>query len=316
MDLTVLGQPPPRRDGEIRACVMVRDEVVRLPSFLRHHRALGVDRFIVVDDGSTDGTVELLAAQPDVHVVRSSADFAARHQGVDWINHVLDAFCDGCWTLTLDADELFLFPSHERVSLREACDLFDRAGAEGVMALMIDMYGAGDVSTAVHDPQASLIDTCPYFDPGPYRAVRTGLFPHVQFHGGPRMRMFDFSPYQERPPVLTKVPLVKWARGRRYLLSTHAVTPLRLYPMLAGLLHFKFLSDFHDRVALGVATGRHYGGSSEYRAYRDVLERGRGLRLRDDHSVRFTGADQLVRLELMYADAAFDALAAGEAVQA
>jgi len=316
MELTLLGPPPPERRGEIRVCVMVCDEAVRLPAFLRHYRALGVDRFIVVDDCSTDGTVELLAAQSDVHVVRSSAGFAVRHQGVDWINHVLDAFCDGCWTLTVDADELFVFPGCDRIGLRRACDHFDRGGAEGVMALMIDMYGPGEVAEAIHEPSRPLVDTCPYFDPGPYRAVQAGPFPHVQFHGGPRMRLFDFSPYQPRPPVLTKVPLVKWARGRRYLLATHAITPLRLYPMLAGLLHFKFLSDFHDRVAIGVSTGRHYGGSSEYRAYKDVLDRDGGLRLRDAHSVRYTGPDQLVRLELLYADAAFDVLVAGEAAQA
>ncbi|MEW5686445.1 MAG: glycosyltransferase family 2 protein [Pseudomonadota bacterium] len=313
MDLTVLGPPPPHRPGEIRVCAMVRDEAVRLPSFLRHHRALGADRFIIVDDGSTDGTVELLAAQPDVHVVRSSAGFADRHGPVDWISHVLDAFCDGYWTLTVDADELFVFPGCERIGLRAACEHFDAVGAEGVMALMIDMYGPGEVSATAHDPDARLLDTCPYFDPGPYRAVRTGLFPNVHFHGGPRMRLFDFSPYQERPPVLTKAPLVKWERGRQYLLSTHAVTPLRLYPMLAGLLHFKFLSDFHDRAIQAVATGRHYGGSSEYRAYKDVMDRGGALRPRDDHSVRYLGTDQLVRLELMYADAAFDALVAGRA---
>lgn len=316
MELTVLGLPPPERPGEIRVCVMVRDEAVRLPAFLRHHRALGVERFIVVDDGSTDGTTELLRAQPDVHVVRSNAGFAARHHGVDWINHVLDAFCDGCWTLTLDADELFVFPGSERIGLRAVCDHLDQAQAEGVLALMIDMYGPGEVAQAIHDPAGSLLDTCPYFDPGPYRATRAGPFPHLQFHGGPRLRLFDFSRYQPRPPVLTKVPLVKWARGRRYVLSTHAITPLPLYPMLAGLLHFKFLSDFHHRVVLGVETGRHYGGSSEYRAYKDVLDRDGGLCLRDDRSVRYTGTDQLVRLDLMYADAAFHALAAGEAVQA
>lgn len=296
--------------GEIRACLIVRDEALRLPSVLSHHRALGVDRFIVVDDGSTDGTLAYLAAQPDVHVVQTEFRYEARHRGVDWLNHVLDAFCDGHWTLTIDADELLVFPGCDDVGLRGLCGHLERHGARGVMALMIDMYGPGPVTEAVHAPTTSLLETCPWFDPGPYHAVRAGPFPHVQFSGGPRARLFDFSAYQPRPPVLTKVPLVKWARGARYVLSTHAITPLPLYPMLAGLLHFKFLSDFPERVARAVAEGQYYGGSKEYRAYKDLLDRAPDLCLRDARSARYAGPQQLVDLEIMYADAPYEAFVA------
>ena len=40
-------------------------------SFLDHHRKLGVDQFIIVDDRSTDGTREWLVAQPDCLVMES-----------------------------------------------------------------------------------------------------------------------------------------------------------------------------------------------------------------------------------------------------
>ena len=53
---------------EIRAFMTVRNEALRLPSTLRHHREFGVHRFFVVDNGSTDGTLDLLAKEPDVHV--------------------------------------------------------------------------------------------------------------------------------------------------------------------------------------------------------------------------------------------------------
>ena len=51
---------------EIRAFMTVRNEALRLPSTLRHHRTLGVDRFFVLDNGSTDGTLDYLAGEPDV----------------------------------------------------------------------------------------------------------------------------------------------------------------------------------------------------------------------------------------------------------
>ena len=52
--------------GAILCFSTMRNEIIRLPFFLEHHRALGVDHFLIVDNGSDDGTTEYLAAQPDV----------------------------------------------------------------------------------------------------------------------------------------------------------------------------------------------------------------------------------------------------------
>ena len=54
--------------GEIRAFMTVRDEILRLPQTLDHYRNIGVARFFVIDNGSTDGTRQFLLAQPDCHV--------------------------------------------------------------------------------------------------------------------------------------------------------------------------------------------------------------------------------------------------------
>ena len=65
--------------GEIRAFLTVRNEALRLPSTLRHCRELGVHRFFVVDNGSTDGTLELLAGEADVHVFTIVDSYAGSH---------------------------------------------------------------------------------------------------------------------------------------------------------------------------------------------------------------------------------------------
>ena len=67
-----LPPPCPRRGHaplEIRAnpmlgtyaatvCAIVHDEMFFLEAFLAHYRRLGADRFIILDDCSTDGTIE------------------------------------------------------------------------------------------------------------------------------------------------------------------------------------------------------------------------------------------------------------------
>ena len=305
--LTLDGAPVPDAPGEIRACLVVRNEALRLPANLAHHRALGVDRFLVVDNGSTDGTLDYLAAQPDVCLFRTDDSFAAAECGYDWTNMVLGAHADGQWALTVDADELFVFPAYEHVGLRALCGHLDAHGARGVVALMVDMYGPGAIAGTIHDPGRPLTEASPWFDPGPYSFVRDARCPHVQFVGGVRARAFDFSAHQPTPPVVSKVPLVKWDRATRYLMAAHAVTPLPVYPMLGGLLHFKFLSDFPDRVVTAVAEAQHFGGAQEYRVYLEHLRRDPDLRLRNDASQRFAGSAQLLDLRLLEADEALAA---------
>lgn len=298
------------RPRAILACMLARNERLRLPTVLEHHRRLGVDRFLIVDDRSTDGTSEFLNGQPDVTVLEPQGSYGEAKSGVDWINATLDAHAHDHWVLVLDADELFVYPGCETVGLRALCDHLDGRGARGALALLVDMYGPDEIRRTHYEAGASLIDAAPWFDPGPYQAVRGGRFPHVQAFGGPRARAFDFSPHQPRPPVLTKAPLVRWSPGMRYELSTHALTPIPMAPLMFGLLHFKFLADFPERVAAAVREGQHYGGSQEYRVYQAALEQRPALALRDARSIRYRDSRQLVEQALMHVDASYDAFVA------
>ena len=40
-------------------CAIVHDEMFFLPAFLAHYRRLGADRFVILDDASTDGTADV-----------------------------------------------------------------------------------------------------------------------------------------------------------------------------------------------------------------------------------------------------------------
>eukprot|EP01031_Cornospumella_fuschlensis_P042141 gene42141-51456_t len=78
--------------GPVLSVVRAKDytEALRLPSTLDHHRRLGVDRFLVIDNGSVDGTVDYLTSQPDVHLFQTTESFAAANDGLHWGNAVRD----------------------------------------------------------------------------------------------------------------------------------------------------------------------------------------------------------------------------------
>jgi glycosyltransferase involved in cell wall biosynthesis len=293
-------RPIPDGIGEIRAFLVVRNEALRLPDNLRHHRALGISRFFVVDNGSTDDTLDFLLAQPDVHLFSTQESFAASGFGISWINGLLDAYGDGHWTLTVDADELLIYPGFESVALPKVCAHLDHLQAQGMFCMLLDMYAEAPLKDVGYRAGDSLIAACPWFDPAPYRTIEAAAFPHVQIYGGVRERIFQFTASAApNSPTLSKVPLVRWQAGMRFLLCTHSLTPIRLAQMTGLLLHFKFLGDFHNRAMTEAARGEHFAGAIEYKVYVELLARDPALTLRDRNSVSLQGSRQLVELGMM-----------------
>ena len=88
-------RPMDLRPHELLTFSCVRDEVLRLPYFLDYHRQLGVNRFFVVDNASTDGTTRLLLEQQDVHVFEARGSYASSNCGVAWLNALLGTFAPG-----------------------------------------------------------------------------------------------------------------------------------------------------------------------------------------------------------------------------
>jgi len=293
--------------GEIRAFLVVRNEALRLPSTLRHHRSLGVHRFFVIDNGSTDKTLDYLAAQPDVHIFSTTERYSQSHYGINWVNQLLDTFGNGHWTLTIDADEQFIYPHYEQVGLPVFCRYLDGIGAEAAPCLLLDMYSNAAIQDAIPDPNGSLLDTCRYFDRAPYRITRSPQAPYLEIYGGVRERLFREIRAEQHPPTVSKAPLVKWRPGTKFTQSTHFLTATKVAPMLATLLHFKFLSDFHERVQLEVKRGEHFAGAAEYRAYMAMLRANGPVKLLCDQSVRFENSAQLVQLGLMATTPSYEA---------
>ena len=107
-------------------------------------------------------------------------------------------------------------------------------------------------------------------------------------------------------PTVSKVPLVRWRKGMQFLYSTHSRSHVETSKVTGALLHFKFLSDFHDRVETESARGEHYDGVREYRAYRALLRREGTVNFMTGKSVRFEDSAQLVRLGLMRTEDAYE----------
>jgi hypothetical protein len=321
---------------EIVAVGKLRNEMLRLPDFLRHHRRLGVGRFLAIDDRSDDGTREFLLAQPDVHVFEIREPFGESLGGARWTSAVLDLFAPGRWALTLDGDELFVYPGCENFDLPGLCRHLENTGADCMTAVMVDMYPSWLGGPDRYHAGESMVVACPYFDSDNYVARRRRGFPRNYLRGGARARLFYDEPMPPRialydalirllepyglerlpavkitrwqPPLLTKVPLARWLPGRRYLAASHLMAPPGKPGDVTGaLLHFKFLQDFADKVAAAVREGNYWFESIEYRRYAERLARDPSFELVYPGSQIYRSSDDLVSCGLMRLSPAYQA---------
>ena len=291
--------------GAILAAVTVRNEAARLPHFLSHHRELGVDHFLVVDNGSDDGSRAYLAAQPDVSLWSTTHSYRLSRFGVDWLTWLRMRHAHGHWCLTLDADEIFIYPYHDTRRLPALAEWLERQGQRSLGALMLDMYPRGRIGDQCYRPGDDPFQTLCWFDAGNYTIRRKRDLQALWIQGGVRARRF-FADDPRRAPTLGKIPFVRWNRRYAYLSSTHSLLPRRLNHVhdetggerLSGiLLHSKFLPEIVGKSVEEKARQEHFANSRLYDAYYDSLAANPDLW--SPHSSRLTGWRQLEALGLM-----------------
>ena len=253
-------------DGRIIGFIQCRNEILRLPWLLTYYRRLGVESFVVLDNASTDGTIEFLVAQPDVCLYVT--DELYRNGTLKWQHHMLYKHGLGKWCLVVDCDEILVYPGVEEHGLSDLCLYLDQEEAGALVAPIVDCYSDKPILRTEYNSGNSFIESCPYFDAARYNFLPAKLCPWFRAFGGVRQRVF-FS--HTTGPLLVKVPLVKWATGKRYFCSTHLLTDTPLTPFSGALLHFKFIHTFHESVEFAVKESNHWDHSAEYRAYKKVL---------------------------------------------
>ncbi|WP_170570982.1 glycosyltransferase family 2 protein [Ruegeria atlantica] len=293
------------KPGNILAFTTLRNEITRLPWFFHHYRALGVDHFLIVDNGSDDGSVEFLRAQSDVSLWQTDASYRASRYGLDWLTWLQMRYGHGHWTLMVDADELLIYPQHDSKSLHELTETLDQQDRVAFGAMMLDLYPKGPLSDQTYEPQSDPTGTLCWFDSGPYRAQRQVPMGNLWVQGGARERMF-FADRPRHSPTLNKIPLVRWSRRYAYVSSCHSALPRHLNAAYRGpggeipsgiLLHTKFLPEVVDKSKIEKTRRQHFHDPDLFGSYYDAI--GDSPDMWTPDSVRFDGWAQLQQLGLM-----------------
>lgn len=335
-------------DADVTAVVLCHNEALRLPYFLKHHKESGIGHFLVVDNGSTDGSSDILRDDPDVTLFPSTKPYS-EFKSI-WRELLANHYLVGKWACFPDVDELLVHPTWQKESLPAYLARLDAHNYECLLTIMVDMYPSDEEDTN-YMPGQPFLDYAPYFDAGNYRLdyyrrkkLRSELpTPAVRFRGGARERMFHkhtmhhgvpfevrlnkyifpltnsfepkwtwrllhnvFRPFLDRMvskpglPNMSKVPLIRWKEGCGFRGGVHRLTKkINVSPDLGALLHFKYLSDFSERVEYNISRAQHDRGGAHYQLYSEVSQKGAKMQFHFDGTYRFDGIESLERVHLV-----------------
>ncbi len=190
----------------------LRNEQVRLPYFLKYYREMGVNHFLMVDNGCDDGSREYLAEQPDVSLWSTDGQLQAGAVR----GRLAELAAIEIWPRALDAGG-----RSRRIPglpvLRHAAD----PGADRLAGRLVDPVVQRDAAGHVPQGPDRRVSLCRRAEPVRDRLLvrQRQLHDHARTASSAtcgfrvaRARASFFPDKPERAPALNKIPLVKWDR--------------------------------------------------------------------------------------------------------
>jgi hypothetical protein len=296
---------PQAESGDVVVLSVLRNGMPWLRTFLAHHRELGATHFVILDNGSNDGTREHLLQQSDVTLLASDAPY--KHYENTFKRYLCDKFARERWCLFVDVDELLAYPGMDRKSLADLVHFTKEQGFDAVVNQMLDLFADGPMSGMPDGADLDLREVCRFYEiqdieRARYAPHETTVVPdNVKMHsGGIRKRVFGTD------NGLTKVSLFFNGNGLAPFHAWHHARNARVADFTVALLHFPFNRQYRDKVVEAAASGR-YGWltTDEYRSYAAIMRDNPGLSLRSAASREYLGAEQLVAEGFLQTSAAF-----------
>lgn len=318
-----LASPPERleqaRKADVAVISVMRNERFMLDHFLAHYRRLGVGAFLIVDNGSEDGTLEYLVAQPDVSVFSTDTPYRNSAYGVMWQEALMAQFRLGRWSLLADADELAFFnlPQADGTVHGDLPGLLDDAafaGADAVRFFMFDLYPKGAMAAARFS-RSPFLDAG-YVDRAPLRHDWQGRGPWsncATVTSALRHRLMEEAgtPARANLFVAQKYALLRYHPFLKLSTGLHYVTGAVVAPRDLGFAHFKYHAEFHAKAVAEAMRGQHFNNAEEYRSYLILQAEGRETFYDPAVSVRLSACAAVRALCDLPQDATVAALRSG-----
>ncbi len=273
---------------------IVKDAEIYIDRFIQHYLESGFKHIIFMDNGSTDRTIELASQYDRVTILRCLLPF--RKNKYHMLQYLIHKYSFYYWCLIADCDEFFDYPYSERISLKEFIGYLEQNKYTAVLNQMLDMYPKYPLSSDVEENQYMKSHCWFEVDTIEKQNISPGFENEIDFdllklhYGGVRKRIFDVL------PLISKFSLIK-PNHQLYMVRLHFVSWAKVADLTCVLYHYKFVGDFYEKVKQAVGSGQYYNNSSEYKSYKNTLEKNPSLNLYcEGYSVKLQDTEQLLDL--------------------
>src|SRR5215472_10148639 len=279
------------RDELLVLCV-VRNGALHVKSFLEHHLALGAAHVVLLDNGSTDATIDLARAYDRVTILRTTCPYRTYETILK--RYLVDRFSKDRWNLFADIDERFDYPYSDLIDVRGLLTYLNQHAYTAVLAQMLDLFGGEPLDRVRSTPDDSPMDICPYYD-------ISGVETHDYAFGRPANSAIKMHSGGIRKVVfgsengLTKAALIFLSKEIVPFVGWHHAEQASIADLSCVLLHYPFLATFYEKVEEAVRTDRYkVSASEEYKRYWSTLKEAPHLSLKQETARRFEGVNSLL----------------------
>lgn len=300
-------------EDEVLAIVLVRDGAYYMDAFFDYYRALGIQYFAFIDNGSSDETIARLRTEPGCVVDRAVLPLA---QYEDLLRaYPAQTYGRDRWCLYVDMDEQFDFVGREAGELPDLLRYLERQGHTALMAQMLEMFPSAPLAKVQDLSFAQALEAFEYYDIStvrryayhstdiPFEALLRGNSlsrDTLEFmFGGVRGKVFG------EDCCLTKHPLIFNGQGVVPAPHPHLSQNVVVSDMTAVIRHYKFAGNVAARDAASAISGDLAHG--EDRARLDVLEAQEALTLFSADAQKWAGLKPLQEAGFLVASEAYEA---------
>ncbi len=260
----------------------LKNDIDKLPYFMKHYRERGIESFVFLDNMSTDGSLEYILKQKDAVVYKCEHPFTADRK-IAWVNRLIAEYGINRWYLMVDSDEFFTYLGDENYRFSDVINRAILRGYKRLGVIHLDMYPKGSLFRTTGE--SNFMEEYCFFDRDTYVYEKTPVGMCIK--GGPRKRVFgtDMKVSGFRMIYFEEDDVVPSAHFMIPFEKSHGV------PVCLVSLHYKFVNESdYEKMIEAVETGMHSNNSSEYKTYYNVIKENPQISLYDEeHSAIFSG---------------------------
>ena len=291
---------------ELVVLCLVRDGRPYVRSFVKHYLSLGAKHIFLLDNGSTDGTVEVASEYENVTVFQSKLPF--KYYQATMKQYLVERFARGRWSLSVDIDELFDYPYSDVVELRSFLNYLNERSYTAVVTQMLDMFPEEPLTDAMSTAEDLNEERHKFYD---ISNVSVHDYSQYKRVGGPNnvLANDEIAVYRDgikktifpnTKPILTKHALIFLDDTIRPMDgSAHKTSNARIADISCVLLHYKFLENLYEFARQAVRQQNYMKDSRKHKLWMETLSREPTLQIKSETSRKLRSVNDLVHNQFL-----------------